>query len=83
MKTIATLLLACVMLGMTPMAGRAQSESARYKVTFDAAWDASTPHPHPDGVDAFPASAHFSALIGAVHGAGVSFWSPGQNARPA
>jgi hypothetical protein len=45
--------------------------SARYTVVFDSTWSA-TSHP----VD-FPASAHYSGLIGATHAASVSFWTEG------
>lgn len=50
-----------------------KDETAVYSVQFTATWSAET-HPHSDG--AFPtASAHFSPLIGAVHGADVQFWA--------
>ena len=45
--------------------------TARYRVTFDAVWNAAT---HPTD---FPRVPHFSGLIGATHRAGVSFWEPG------
>ena len=54
----------------------AQTGSAVYDVTFDSTWSSST---HPG---AFPGGAHYSPLIGAVHGAGVSFWEPGGIASP-
>jgi hypothetical protein len=44
----------------------------QYNVKFDATWSRDT---HPG---AYPAGAHFSALIGGVHSDGVSFWTPGQ-----
>src|SRR5262245_40471842 len=44
----------------------------QYNVKFDATWSQAT---HPA---AYPAGAHFSALIGGVHNDGVSFWTPGQ-----
>ncbi|WP_420456586.1 spondin domain-containing protein [Rubrivirga sp.] len=47
---------------------------ATYVVTFDATWSATT---HPDD---FPASAHFSPLVGATHGPDVSLWSVGETA---
>ncbi|MEM6792938.1 MAG: spondin domain-containing protein [Acidobacteriota bacterium] len=51
------------------------TETAQYSVRFDAAWSAST---HPIG---FPGDrAHFSSLIGGVHGDGVSFWQVGNPA---
>ena len=45
--------------------------SARYRVTFEATWSAST---HP--TDA-PPDPHFSPLVGATHRDTVGFWSPG------
>lgn len=52
----------------------AQSSTATYQVTFEATWSAST---HPG---AYPLSAHFSPLVGGVHGDAVDFWSPGSTA---
>jgi hypothetical protein len=49
-----------------------QSQSATYRVTFNASWSAAT---HPTN---FPAAPHFSGLIGAVHGAQAILWEPGQ-----
>lgn len=49
---------------------------ASYEVRFDAEWSQAT---HPA---MFPGNPHFSPLIGATHGAGVSFWSPGVLASP-
>jgi len=46
--------------------------SIQYNVKFDANWSQAT---HPG---AYPAGAHFSALIGGVHSDAVSFWTPGQ-----
>jgi hypothetical protein len=45
--------------------------TARYRVTFDAVWSAST---HPTDI---PRTPHFSGLIGATHGDGVRFWEAG------
>ena len=45
--------------------------TARYRVTFQATWSAAT---HPDD---FPASAHFSPLVGGTHDANVTFWQEG------
>lgn len=42
--------------------------TARYSVTFQATWSATT---HPTD---FPPNPHFSGLIGATHDAGTSFW---------
>lgn len=49
-----------------------QSGSATYSVTFEATWSNET-HPHAN----FPASAHFSSLIGATHDADTTFWQAG------
>lgn len=49
----------------------AASGTAQYSVRFDATWSATS---HPLN---FPGSAHFSALIGGTHDAGVQFWNPG------
>ena len=50
--------------------------SARYRMTFEAVWSAST---HPRN---FPGNPHFSPLIGATHQAGAPFWMPGGLASP-
>jgi len=48
-------------------------EAATYRITFNATWSAET------HATQFPgASAHFSGLVGAVHGDQVTFWEPGQ-----
>jgi len=65
MGIVLCLILSCV------CAGRASAASASYTVTFDATWSQTT---HPN---AYPADAHFSALIGGVHSDQVSFWAPG------
>jgi hypothetical protein len=54
----------------------AQAPTAAYTVEFQATWSEAS---HPI---AFPANAHFSPLVGAVHDATVSFWAPGQLATP-
>ena len=46
--------------------------SARYKLTFNATWSAQT-HPFE-----FPASAHFSGLIGMIHNENVMLFSKGE-----
>lgn len=46
--------------------------TANYRITFNGNWSAGT---HPVQ---YPASAHFSGLIGAVHNDQVIFWEPGQ-----
>ncbi|HKQ62999.1 MAG TPA: spondin domain-containing protein [Candidatus Polarisedimenticolaceae bacterium] len=48
----------------------------RYQVTLDATWSAAT---HPQD---FPANAHFSPLIGAIHDGHVQFWQAGAVASP-
>lgn len=51
------------------------SDTARYRVTFNATWSAQT---HPTD---FPSgSEHFSPLVGAVHSDSVSFWASGETA---
>jgi len=57
---------------VTPVETDNSEVSARYRLTFNASWSAQT---HP--VD-FPASAHFSGLVGAVHNDQVNFWATGQ-----
>ena len=62
--------------GVTPTATATDpaSQTARYRVTFRATWSRST---HPTD---FPASAHFSPLVGGTHDARVRFWSEGDAA---
>ena len=50
--------------------------TARYSVTFEATWRRET---HPTD---FPASAHFSPLVGGTHSSRVRFWMPGGMASP-
>jgi hypothetical protein len=50
--------------------------TARYRVTFDATWSQAT---HP--VE-YPATAHFSPLVGATHTGSVRFWSGDVAATP-
>ncbi len=47
-------------------------DAAQYELSFSGTWSAGT---HPTK---FPANAHFSALVGAVHNAQIIFWEPGQ-----
>ena len=54
----------------------AQDTGAQCNLTFDAVWSSET---HPIE---FPASAHFSGLVGGTHHDGVSFWQPGGFATP-
>jgi hypothetical protein len=49
----------------------AAATTARYRATFRATWSGAT---HP--VD-FPASAHFSPLVGGTHNTSVTFWREG------
>ena len=51
--------------------GQIQPQRATYNVTFANNWTAAN---HPDS---YPASAHYSPWIGATHGDGVAFWTPG------
>ena len=46
--------------------------TADYVLTFESTWSGTT---HPTD---FPASAHFSGLIGATHNSDISFWQEGQ-----
>lgn len=48
------------------------SQTARYRVTFEADWSATT---HPVG---FPAGAHWSGLIGAAHNDQAVIWRSGE-----
>ena len=63
-----------------PMAGsraffRVVSDfTARYQVVFNATWSQGT---HPTN---WPASAHFSGLVGGTHNASVHFWRDGEPA---
>ena len=52
------------------------SDTAVYRVVFNATWSSST---HPNN---FPGGAHFSPLIGGVHNDSVSFWTLGEIASP-
>ncbi|MDA0659851.1 MAG: spondin domain-containing protein [Planctomycetota bacterium] len=54
-----------------------RSDAVMYRATFHSTWSAST---HP-GVP-LPAGAHFSSLVGAIHGSEVEFWRPGRIASP-
>lgn len=46
--------------------------TARYRVTFDATWSATT---HP--ANGFPSNPHFSDLVGATHERGFHLWEDG------
>ncbi|MDJ0790025.1 MAG: spondin domain-containing protein [Myxococcota bacterium] len=59
------------------LAAPAAAQVADYEVTFEAFWNQTD---HPTG---FPASPHFSPIIGASHGAGDSYWEPGSPASSA
>jgi hypothetical protein len=54
-----------------PVVRPSPAATARYRVTFEATWDAAT---HP--MD-FPPNPHFSGLIGGTHRGTVSFWQEG------
>jgi hypothetical protein len=62
------LLVAAAIGGLAP---RAASAPITYEATFSATWSLQS---HPG---AYPAGAHFSALIGGVHSPTVRFWTPG------
>jgi len=49
------------------------SPSARYDIVFEALWSQQT-HPHPSEAVAFPGSAHWSPLVGALHKNGLELW---------
>jgi hypothetical protein len=49
----------------------ASPDTARYVVVFDSTWSVTT---HPTE---FPATAHYSGLIGGTHSAAVTFWREG------
>ena len=59
-----------------PALARTATQTATYRVRFEATWSPAT---HPG---AFPGGAHFSPLVGATHGPGVTFWQPGGLATP-
>ena len=52
------------------------SPSARYDIVFEALWSQTT-HPHPNGAGAFPANAHWSLLVGALHKSALELWKAG------
>jgi hypothetical protein len=60
-----------ILLAICCHAAGATSAPITYEATFTAAWSSQS---HPG---AYPAGAHFSALIGGVHSPTVSFWTPG------
>lgn len=70
--------LTCAAAGALWMTGDAcaAGTTAQYAVRFDATWSSTS---HPIG---FPASAHFSPLIGGTHDASVQFWAVGAVASP-
>lgn len=59
--------------------GTIPTATARYDIVFEALWSQAT-HPHPDGPGAFPGSAHWSPLVGALHTSGLELWSSGGQA---
>jgi len=67
---------ACSTAQMPNMPTTNQPATARYRVTFQAAWSGQT---HP--VD-FPPDPHFSALVGGTHNASARFWAEGLPASP-
>jgi hypothetical protein len=63
-------LAASILLGEASLE-REATATVSYRVEFQATWSAAT------HASAYPASAHFSPLIGGVHNEQVSFWTPG------
>ena len=55
----------------SPTPSPVSPDTARYVVIFDSTWSATT---HPTD---FPATAHYSGLIGGTHSAAVTFWREG------
>lgn len=53
--------------------------TARYDIVFEGLWSQAT-HPHPDGAGAFPGSAHWSPLVGALHRTSLELWKSGSQA---
>jgi hypothetical protein len=68
-----TLALSCLIL-LAISSNRVEAATITYSATFTGTWSQAT---HPS---AYPAGAHFSALIGGVHNDLVSFWVPGGQA---
>ncbi len=63
----------CAWLALFALASTsAAAANVTYQVTFEATWTEQT---HPDS---YPAGAHFSPPVGAVHNGDVVFWEPGQ-----
>lgn len=60
-----------ILLAICCLAAHATSAPITYEATFTAMWSSQS---HPG---AYPAGAHFSALIGGVHSPSESFWTPG------
>ena len=72
LRRLGSLLAVPVAIGLSALPAAAQTVT--YRVTFEGNWTlASTP----GGV---VGGAHFTTLIGGVHGSGVTFWQPGQQA---
>ncbi len=63
-----------IQIGLPTRAGAQGTATATYDVTFEALWNLSST---PGGV---AGGAHFTTLIGAVHNANVTFWTPGGTA---
>ncbi len=69
MPRLTTCLFAALLAALPALPCRAIE--AEYEITFENLWN---PTEHPLN---FPGTAHFTALVGASHGDGVSFWSAG------
>jgi hypothetical protein len=75
-RMLYTQILGCLLLCTTPTLALALPSTATYQIRFESDWSATT---HPG---AYPANAHYSALIGASHKHGVRLWFPGMLATP-
>ena len=70
------LLIAIFLILISINTGCIETNTAKYRVTFNATWSEET---HPDD---FPSNPHFSGLIGASHNDKVTFWEDGDLASP-
>lgn len=58
----------------SPESFPSSSDTARYRVTFQATWSRNT---HPSN---FPSNPHFSRLVGGTHNSSAIFWAEGASA---
>lgn len=75
-RTLSRVLIPLLLLTMAAPLAAQPTDTARYRVRFQAAWSAAT---HPQNIPPVP---HFSGLIGGVHDATVAFWQSGAIASP-